>query len=84
MSGKGLQIISQNIQKLKSVTQPQIECVYTTNLTDAVRNVFCTKFVRFLEVIFELTGTKSRKDITLCKCMSFSDRKFSVFTKTAL
>jgi hypothetical protein len=83
-SGKWFQMIPQTIQKLKAVTQPQIECVYTAILIDALRNVFCTKSVRFLEVIFKLTGTKSRKDITLCRCMSFPDRKVSMFTKIPL
>lgn len=78
-SGKVFQMIPQTIQKLKAVTQPQIECVYTTNVTDALRNVFCTKFLRFLEVIF-----KGRKHITLCRCMSFSDRKFSIFAKISI
>jgi len=39
-SDKGSQIIPQTIQKLKAVTQPQIECVCMENLTDALRNVF--------------------------------------------
>ena len=77
-------MIPQTIQKSKAVTQPQIECVYTANLTDAMRNVFCTNFVRFLEVIFKPADTKSRKGITLCRCISFPDRKFSVFTKISL
>jgi hypothetical protein len=83
-SGKGFQVIPQTIQKLKAVAQPQIERVYTANVIDALRNVFCTKFMRFLEVTFKPTGAGSRKDITLCRCISFPDRKFSIFTKISL
>lgn len=83
-SGKGFQVIPQTIQKLKAVAQPQIERVYTANVIDALRNVFCTKLMRFLEVRFKPTGAESRKDITLCRCISFPDRKFSIFTKISL
>jgi len=68
--GKGFQMIPQTIQIFKAVTQAQIEYIYTANLIDALRDVFCKKFLLFLEVIFKLTGTKSRKDITLYRCMS--------------
>jgi len=77
-------MIPQTIQKLKAVTQPQIECLYTANVIDALRNVFCTKFVRFLEVVFKLTGAKVRKHITLSRCISFPDRNFSIFAKIAI
>jgi hypothetical protein len=60
-SGRGFQTIPQTIQKLKAVTQPQIECVYTANLIAALRNVFCTKFLRFLEVIFKAAGARLEK-----------------------
>ena len=82
--GKVFQMFPQTIQKLKAVTQPQIKCVYTANVIDALRNVFCTKFVRSLEVIFQPTGAKGRKHITLCRCMSFPGRKFSIFAKISI